>query len=356
MNKLIQMIPTYHRYDAIGQHIRTIHRYFSSLGWDCRIMALDTDYDLTSGILHADATTVAEEGPAYWVYHYALPSAMTLLFSQAQGKRILVYHNLTPPEYFIPWNPSLAFLVRSGRLELKSLLRIVHWSVADSQFNAQELEEMGFHSVHVMPILIHPTEYPEPSSIALKQYFDPDYQHWLFVGRVVPNKKLEDLIRLFFWYQKVHHQATRLFIVGKLNNTPRYVHWLMDIRSALHLEPRAVSFLGPVSYEDLAALYKGADLFITLSDHEGFCLPIVEALHYGTPIMAYAAGAVPETLGKAGDLVFTRDPAILTERLKEFIPHGKNSPKLNQEREKQLEKLDPLPYLIQFREYLETLE
>jgi len=143
--------------------------------------------------------------------------------------------------------------------------------------------------------------------------------------------------------------------VGKLNNTPRYVHWLMALREALHLEPQDVSFLGPIPYDDLAALYAGTDVLITLSDHEGFCLPLLEAMHYDTPIVAYTAGAIPETLGPAGALVSTRDPIVLADFIDDFLRHRARSSALERSRQYQLERFEPLSHLIQFKEKLETL-
>ena len=355
MKRIVQLVPAHHETDAIGQHIRTIHTYFQSIGWESYIMALHADPGLQAITLKAEYDRMRELEPAYWVYHYALPSTLTALFTTMQGKRILIYHNLTPPEYFLPWNPSLAFLTLTGRKELHYLKDHTDWAVADSLFNATELNQLGYEHVDVMPILIDWDNYPTPSPIAREQYFDPFYQYWLFVGRVVPNKRLEDLIRTFFWYRKFYNLATRLFIVGKLNNTPRYVYWLTELREALHLEPQDVSFLGPVPYEDLAALYAGADVLLTLSDHEGFCLPLLEAMHYDTPIVAYAAGAIPETLGPAGALVSTRDPIVLADFMDDFLRHRARSSAFERFRQNQLERFEPLSHLIQFKEKLETL-
>lgn len=355
MKRIVQLIPAHHEADAIGQHIRTLDAYFRSIGWESYIMALDADPSLSSITEIATPEKIKSLEPAYWVYHYALPSTLTAMFSLAKGKRILIYHNLTPPEYFIPWNPSLGYLTLMGRKELQILKNHIDWAVADSLFNASELKALGYSHVDVMPILIDWETYPEPSFLAREQYIDPFYTYWLFVGRVVPNKKVEDLIRTFFWYRKYHDMATRLLIVGKLNNTPRYVQWLIKLREALHLEPQDVSFLGPVPYADLATLYRETNLFITLSDHEGFCLPILEAMYFQTPIIAYAAGAIPETLGKGGALVCTRDPIMLADFIHDYLNHRARSSQQAHEQQVQLERFEPLSHLIQFKEKLETL-
>jgi glycosyltransferase involved in cell wall biosynthesis len=353
--RIVQLVPAFHQEDAIGQHIRTIHDYFQAVGWESFIVALQADPTLASTVTPWSPDLARQWAGAVWILHYALPSVLTEFFKQAPGRRVLVYHNITPPEYFLPWSAELAFLAQAGRRELQGLREFTDWAVADSHFNAEELRAMGYDAVDVLPILVDWSRYPAPSPWAASTYIDPFYDYWLFVGRVVPNKKVEALLRLIFWYRKFYRNSTRLLVVGKLTNTPRYVQWLYALRAALHLTAQDVAFLGPLPYEDLAACYAQASLFITLSDHEGFCLPVLEAMHYGTPVVAYAAGALPETVGPAGALVYTRDPIVLSEWLEDFLERHRRDPSYRTIQQAHLQKFEAGPYLIRFREQLEVL-
>ncbi len=355
VQRVVQLVPAFHCEDAIGQQIRTLHKFFQQTGWESHIVALDADPELADQVTLWTPELAHTWRGAIWILHYALPSPLSTFFRQVEGPRVLIYHNVTPPEYFLPWAPDLAYLAWAGRQELVDLPHYVDLAIADSQFNASELQAVGFASVSVMPILIEWNRYPPPSELYHQVYFDPFYEYWLFVGRIVPNKRIEDLIRLVFWTRKYYHTATRLLIVGKRNNAPRYVQWLYELRSALHLSPQDVAFLGVVSYHELASLYTYARLFITLSDHEGFCLPVLEAMHYGTPVIAYAAGALPETVGHGGALVTTRDFTILSEWIPEYLQQVEQDPKHPERVHTHLAQFDPEPYLIFLRQQLEAL-
>ncbi len=353
MNKIVQLIPAFHTRDAIGQHILTLHTYFKELRYASCILTLEADPEVRhhATIFHPDH--LEEWKGALWLYHYALPSSLSDVFRQATGKKILIYHNLTPPHYFLPWAPHLAQLMLHGRKELASFTPIIDGVCADSRFNASELEEYGYKDIFITPILVQWENYPEPSHITRQQYFDPAYENWIFVGRVVPNKMIDALIKVFFFYRKFYNMASRLFIIGKLSNTPKYVEYLVELRTALQLAPQDVTFLGPVDYQTLATAYASADLFITLSDHEGFCLPLLEAMRYKTPILAYARGAIPETLGTGGVLVATREPEMLAELIAQSLHKWKHSKHRVEGQQKQMNKFEPTIHLTQFKEYIE---
>jgi glycosyltransferase involved in cell wall biosynthesis len=137
--------------------------------------------------------------------------------------------------------------------------------------------------------------------------FDDAWTNILFVGRVIPNKKIDDLIRFFHAYHTMFNRRSRLLIVGAHSGFERYLASLHQLRAALDLDH--VHFLGHVSDEELVAFYEIGDLFLCASEHEGFCVPLVESFYMGIPVLAHAATAVPSTMDGAGVLYDDKTPA-----------------------------------------------
>jgi glycosyltransferase involved in cell wall biosynthesis len=164
-----------------------------------------------------------------------------------------------------------------------------------------ELEAVGFHPTGVLPLLLDRDQLALPPSPTVLEMFDDDKTNFLFVGRIIPNKRFEDLIKVFYIYQKYIEPNCRLILVGESKGFERYFDAL--VRYIDELELKDVVLTGHVDTDDLVAYYQVADLFLCLSEHEGFCVPLIEAFRFGVPVMAFEAGAVPETLGGAGILV-----------------------------------------------------
>jgi glycosyltransferase involved in cell wall biosynthesis len=218
----------------------------------------------------------------------------------------LVYHNITPPEYFVGVHPLLVQLCFMGRRELRAYPARVVLALGDSEYNRQELEAIGFAETGVLPVVpsfAHLEGRPSPTIAA---GFDDGWTNVLFVGRVIPNKKLEDVIRIFHAYKTRYNPRSRLLFVGSFAGFDLYFAMLQDLVARLRTPD--VHFLGHVSNEELSAVYDIADVFLCASEHEGFCVPLVEAFHKGVPVLAYAATAVPATMDGAGVLFETKDP------------------------------------------------
>ncbi len=146
--------------------------------------------------------------------------------------------------------------------------------------------------------------------------FDDDWVNLLFVGRTIPNKRLEDVIRWFHAYKRWFNPRSRLLLVGAHGGFERYLAMLNELVARLGASD--VHFLGHVTNEELVAYYELADVFLCASEHEGFCVPLVEAFHMGVPVIAYAATAVPATMDGGGVLVTDKDPvhiAALIDRI-----------------------------------------
>jgi glycosyltransferase involved in cell wall biosynthesis len=235
------------------------------------------------------------------ILHFSIGSQVSSFAYHLPDKLMLVYHNITPPHWFAHYLPRVAKQCFKGRQELTRLTDRTSLAVGVSEYNRRELESMGFDPTGVLPYRSDPELFSVSPSSSVFEMFDDAKVNFLFVGRVMPNKRFEDLLKVFKIYQKHIDRNCRLILVGECCDFERYYEDLLGLADKLALEN--VFFPGHVSTSDLVAYYSVADLFLCMSEHEGFCAPILEAFRFGIPVMAFAAGAVPETMGGAGVLI-----------------------------------------------------
>jgi glycosyltransferase involved in cell wall biosynthesis len=309
-----QWVPAAHRGDAIGDSARKVRDLLRAAGHDADLFALTIDDDLL-GDVRPFSDPAARTGQVT-IFHFALPSPMTDAFAHVRGTRVLQYHNITPASFFAPYDAGLFRLAALGRSELKTLVGRVDLALGDSEFNRAELEAMGFSPTGVLPIAVDTERLtnaqPRP---ALEKILSDGLINILFVGRIVPNKKIEDHIRLGEIYKRYSDNYYRFIFVGRYDGVPRYYAQVRALVSEFRMLPDRVWFTGPVPDDDLAAFYRWADVYVSLSEHEGFCVPLVEAMAVDVPVLAYAAGAVPETLGGAGVLFSPKDLELAAETM-----------------------------------------
>lgn len=321
--RIDQWVPAYHRGDAIGDEATHLRTFFRSLGADSEIYRLSADRELAGE--SRDFGGFPPPGPAdITLLHFALPSPLTPAFRRLASKKVIIYHNVTAPEFFEPYSAEMGRLCRLGREELRSLAPVTDLALADSPFNARELVEFGFRQAEVFPLYVDFARYERPANAFLERLLRDGRTNILFCGRVAPNKRLEDLIKVTFYYKKYISPLVRLVVVGKTSSLPVYYRSLVRLASEFHLQAEEVRFLGHVPDEDLYAAYRAADVFLSLSEHEGFCLPLVESLVFDLPVVAYDSTAVPDTLGGAGVLV--RDKRV--DRLAELVEAVAHDPAL----------------------------
>ena len=294
-----QWVPALHRGDAIGDSARLMRDAFRSWGHTADVYALEIDSEL-----EADGRRFATWVPGgpddVVILHYALPSPMTAVLREHRGRRVLLHHNVTPPEYFEGWDAEMARICRIGREELLSLRGQVDLGLADSEFNRRELEQAGFSRTGVLPIYLDFRRYRRPPSPVLLRMLGDGPKNVLFVGRVAPNKRHEDLIRVASYWRRFISPGVRLLLVGKLPRRPRYFDALQSLLYEEGFTPSEVVFTGHVDHDDLLACYARADVFLSMSEHEGFGVPLVEAMLMDVPVLAYRCTAVGDTLGDAG--------------------------------------------------------
>lgn len=297
--RIDQWVPALHRGDAIGDSARLMRDAFRRWGHVADVYALETDEDLVG-----DGRAWSEWRPGgpedIVILHYALPSVLTAALQGHAGRRVLIHHNITPPEFFVDHDPEMVHICALGRAELASLRDHVDLGLADSEFNRRELEDLGFPRTGVLPIYLDFARYREAPGRVLSRMFDDGRINLLFVGRIAPNKRQEDLIRVASYWKRFISPDLRLLLVGKL---PRRRHYLDALQAFFYEEgftPAEVVLTGHVSHDDLLACYARARVFLSLSEHEGFGVPLVEAMLLDVPILARRTSAVGDTLGDAG--------------------------------------------------------
>jgi glycosyltransferase involved in cell wall biosynthesis len=300
--RIDQLVPAYHRGDAIGDEATYLRQHFRSQGYSSEIYRLTCDREL-----EAESSAFAafpEPAPSdIVILHFALPSPLTAAFRRLPARKAIIYHNVTAPEFLSGFSEEMARLCRLGRAELRALAPVVDFAMADSRFNAEELREFGFGEAHVFPLFVDWAKYEQPMDSFVHRLFRDDRTNILFVGRVVPNKKIEDLIKVAFYYKKYISPLVRLIIVGKTSSLPVYYHSLVKLADDFLLKPDEIRFTGHIPDAEMFAIYRAADVFLSLSEHEGFCLPLVESMIFDVPVIAYSSTAVPDTLGGAGVLI-----------------------------------------------------
>jgi glycosyltransferase involved in cell wall biosynthesis len=253
------------------------------------------------------------------VYHFSIGSAAGRLIHGAPDRLVVVYHNITPARFFLGFHPHLAGLCHHGRRELEAFAGRAELGLGDSEFNRAELEAAGFSRTAVLPIVLDLSLYDRPPSPVVRRRYDDGRVNVLFVGRVIPNKRFEDLIRSFAVFQRWLNPRSRLLLVGDTRGFERYLHRLRELVRELRLEE--VVFTGQVDDDELYAYYRVADVFLCLSEHEGFCVPLQEAMHFHLPVIAYDAGAVRETLHGGGVLLGDKSPDLVADLL-DRVTHG----------------------------------
>jgi glycosyltransferase involved in cell wall biosynthesis len=310
--RIDQWVPALHRGDAIGDSARLMRDAFRSWGHTADVYALELDEDLRDDGRHWSEWRPGG-GDDVVILHFALPSRLTAALREHRGRRVLLHHNITPPEYFVGYDSEMVRICAAGREELRTLAGHVDLGLADSEFNRRDLEAVGFQRTGVLPIYLDFARYREQPSPALRRLLSDGLSNVLFVGRIAPNKRQEDLVRLASYWKRFISPDVRLLLVGKL---PRRRHYFDALQAFLYEEgftPWEVVFTGHVDHHDLLACYASAHVFVSMSEHEGFGVPLVEAMLMDVPIVAYRTTAVGDTLAEAGVQFAEKDLAAMAE-------------------------------------------
>lgn len=317
--RIDQLVPAFHRGDAIGDTAYHLKKFLLSRGFSSEIYRLDCDRGLEAESKPFSAF-LSPSPSDITILHFALPSPLTRALISLPSRKMLIYHNITPHEFFLPFSLEMAKLARLGRIELASLASHVELALADSEFNRQELERLGFRRSAVFPLFVDFSKYEEAINHLFFDLFHDGRTNILFVGRVVPNKKIEDLIKVVFYYKKYISPLVRLIVVGKISSCPLYFQSLVRLADEFYLKPEEIRFTGHISDGEMFALYRASSVFLSLSEHEGFCLPLLESMVFDLPIVAFCSTAVPYTLDGAGIIIKTKKVDFVAE-LVDIVSH-----------------------------------
>lgn len=292
--------------DAIGHEALGIQRVLREAGYRSDIYVQTADPRLES--LTEDYRDLIEDSHPdnILIHHFSIGSKASRVAFALPDRMILVYHNITPASYFIGVNAQLVQQCYSGRRELRAYAARCDLALGDSEFNRRDLDRLGFPRTGVLPVVPSFAHLDVVPDTMLSTQFDDDFTNLLFVGRMIPNKRIDDLIRFFHAYRLKYNRRSRLLLVGAHSGFQEYVASLYDLIRTLRVPD--VHLIGHVSNEELTALYDVADLFLSASEHEGFCVPLVEAFYKRIPVIAYAATAVPDTMDGGGVLYDRKDP------------------------------------------------
>lgn len=301
--------------DAVSNHVLEIARALSSWGYDNEVFTNTADeFGRQVTRPDCDYDPAGDSADDVLIYHYSVYCRNYEQYLASPAKRILIYHNITPPEFFEPYDKGAAAFCRLGR-DLLASLKGCDLALGDSEFNRLELVDAGFEAekTGVLPIFV-----AYQGLLAAADGTGPlapfsDSFKVLFVGRVVPNKRIEDVLRAFFYYNRSVNSDSHLFLVGAtwVDKYDAQLRWLVDSFGLWG----NVHFSGRVSDAELAAYYRGADAYLSMSEHEGFAVPLVESMAFDLPILAYSSAAVPYTLDGAGLSFEGKDFAMVGELL-----------------------------------------
>ena len=305
-----QLVPNYDRGDAIGNHVRSLRRLLHGWGYASDVFAqyIHAELQKDSRFYTRYRDVSAPENVV--LFHFSIGSEVTSFFAGLPDRRVVIYHNITPPEYWVGVNARVADRCRRGRWELERLAGVTDLALGVSEFNRRELEAAGFRRTGVLPILVDWEAYRHPPVRALEAAYARGTT-LLYVGRIAPNKRIEDLLKAYHFYRRLDPDS-RLLVVGSSVDTDNYLAGCQKLAAELGLLDSVV-FTGSVSQAKLCTYYRVASAYLTLSEHEGFCVPLLEAMHFGVPVVAYAAAGVPGTMGDAGLLVPEKDFPTVAE-------------------------------------------
>ncbi|HWQ20769.1 MAG TPA: glycosyltransferase family 4 protein [Methanotrichaceae archaeon] len=286
--------------DAIGNEALAINELLRSWGYKSKIYADGIHPKLVDMATHSKKYKKSSSEDLV-IFHFSIGSEVSKFVKTLPDKKIIIYHNITPPHFFWGINDSLVYLLRKGREELAEFADITDLALGVSEYNRRELVDLGFKNTGVLPLLIDFNKYAKEPDQRVLAAFDDDYINLVFVGRIVPNKRDEDIIKMFYYFNKYIEPRSRLILVGSYKGMDRYYSMLQNLVSRLNLNN--VYMTGHVSLEELIAYYKVADVFVSMSEHEGFCVPLLESMYFGVPILAYSSSAIPDTLSGSGVLL-----------------------------------------------------
>ena len=347
-------VPAAHAGDAIGDHTRALRDLFRSWGHTSEVFAITIDDRLAGDVLPWTDPR-ARQGDVT-LLQFAAPSAMTAEFAMLPGRRMIQYQNITPAHFLAPYDAGLARMAAQGRAELQSLSTCTHLAAAASEYSRRELDALGFRATAVAPIVCDTSRLTTAEPLpALDRVLQDGLANILFVGRIAPNKKIEDVLRLAEHYKRYVDASYRFIFIGRTDVVPGYYAAVRALVAEYRMLPERFLFPGQVPDRELATYYRNAHAYVSLSEHEGFCVPLVEAMAMEVPVLAYASTAVPETLGGAGVSFAPKDLEQAAELLGALIYDAPFRARVLEGQRRRVRDFAPALVAVPYRRLLESV-
>lgn len=320
--KIYQIVPSLSYGDAIGNEVIVINKVIKELGYNTIVLSdyIDPRINIEAKIYNRNKFCSELSSDDIVIYHKAIGSHFSDEIKEYKCKRIMIYHNMTPKDFFIPYNKKTALSLENGIQQLEDLKGYVDYILADSEYNKLELEKMKFQcKIDVQPLIIDFEEYnARPNEEVINKFSGST--NIIFTGRIAPNKKQEDIIKVFYYYKNYVDKNAKLFLVGSYSGTEKYYAKLKGFVKKLKLKD--VYFTGHIPFDEILAYYKIADVFLCMSEHEGFCVPLLESMHFDIPIVTFNSSAIPYTLGDSGVLLDSKDYIQYSEAIRKIIENN----------------------------------
>ncbi|MBN1515319.1 glycosyltransferase family 4 protein [Candidatus Sumerlaeota bacterium] len=300
--KVHQVLPNMEYGDAISNYALLLQQTLRRLGFQSNIYAQYIHPRLRRNTIPlASMSRCAADEKIIWLFHYSIVSDITRQMREMRGRVVLLYHNITPPDLSIGGENFFSSKLYAGLQDLKSFVDIPVMAVGSSAYNMKQLESVGFKRTEILPIILNYSLFDRAPDPAIMHRFNDGMVNFVTVSRIYPHKKIEDILRVFYYYQNLINPNSRLFIIGDSKGMEWYYDQLINFHHKLNLQN--VIFTGRVRFRELIAYYRLARIYLCMSEHEGFGVPLLECMYLGIPIIAYNCSAVGETLDDAGVLV-----------------------------------------------------
>lgn len=314
-----QVIPSLVRWDAIGNHSLQVQSILQEMGLRSEIYVNDAGPEYASRAHQYDRYRSA---PGTWLmYQASTGSRLASWFAERPEPKLVNYHNVTPASFFERWEPRLADEMADGRRQIAKLAGVTRHAIAVSHYNQAELDDFGYASTSTSPLMVDMAAFDHSPDQAtadwLSRLRDRGGASILFHGRIVPNKSQHDLVKALVAYRRLYDPGARLHLTGGVSSGSYHFALRRFIGSEGLWD--AVDVAGAVSDAERSAYFRGCDVYLSLSEHEGFGAPLLEAMYNDLPIVAFASSAVPETVGDAALLLDAKDPATAAAALHRVV-------------------------------------
>ncbi len=313
-----QLLPALRRGDAAGAHTLQVRAALRAAGFESELFVEQHDDELAGDVHHYSKLGAhCRPGRTALLYQLAIGSKLADALMERPEPVIVNYHNLTPASFFWQWDPGLVDGIVWGHRQLHQLVPRTLHAIAVSPFNQTDLDRAGYVSTAVCPPLVDVagTSAPRPPRPP-----GGSGARWLFVGRLAPNKAAHDLVKALAAYRRAYDPEATLRLVGGQGH-PVYTAAVRNLVDSLGL-CEAVDLVGGVSQRQLADAYAECDVFTCLSDHEGFCFPLLEAMYHAVPVVAFGSSAIPGTIGAGGLVLSDKSPGAVAAAVHAVMRDG----------------------------------